>query len=171
MWHIEDGFYYDFDYKQHHLGTERSLAAYTPMFVGLADQKQAKRMVENLKWFETDLGLTTTPKDDPPVIEKQWASPNGWAPLHWLVVKGLLDYGFEDDARRIAQKWVDTVNHRFEKTGLLFEKYNMLELDRSPTHAVYPDQHGFAWTNSITNKFIKQFKLGYTEKELEKSNK
>ncbi len=57
----------------------------------------------------------------------QWAYPNGWAPLQYLAVKGLLRYGYDADARRIAVKYLDTVVSTFAETDNLWEKYNVVE--------------------------------------------
>ncbi len=158
MWHEEDGMYYDYDFRSGYQGLVQSLATYAPMFAGMASKKQAARLVENLELFETDYGLTTTDKAGAPPADKQWATPNGWAPLHDIVVDGLMRYGYEDDAKRIAEKWVETVDRGFKETGKIYEKYNVLNPSEEAGGAVYPDQHGFGWTNGVTYKFIQLLK-------------
>lgn len=159
MWSEDKEFYFDYDYTSNQLSDTMSLAAYTSMFCSLASKAQAKSLVDNLQFFETGLGLTTTEKTDYPIEGKQWAAPNGWAPLHYMVITGLTNYGYDEDARRIADKWVKTVNEKFQKVGELFEKYNMVNADQSPVSAIYPDQYGFAWTNGVTYRLIKDFNL------------
>lgn len=56
----------------------------------------------------------------------QWDYPNGWACLHYMVVDGLFSYGYREDALRIAEKYVRTVERNFESTGNLWEKYNVV---------------------------------------------
>ena len=154
MWNDHEGMFFDYQWRDARIGEVKSLATYVPMFAGMCSDEQAARLVENLSQFETDHGLTTTAKEYEPADSKQWASPNGWAPLHDFVVDGLLNYGYEDEAKRIAEKWVNTVNNRFQQTGKVYEKYNVVQLNEEAGGAVYPDQHGFGWTNGVTSKFI-----------------
>ena len=155
MWSEEDGLFYDYDFRAKSMGFVKSLASYVPLFAGMCTKEQADRLVENLFQFETDYGLTTTARTDLPSIDKQWAAPNGWAPLHDFVVDGLMQYGYEDDAKRIAKKWIETCNDGFKKHGTLHEKYNVIDPDVLAGGSVYPDQRGFGWTNGVTAKFLK----------------
>ena len=160
MWHFDDGFYYDFNYKEQRQGRVKSLAAYTSLFTRLATPEQAAELVRNLDQFETDYGLTVTEKSDIGGDGLQWTAPNGWAPLHDMVVDGLLAYGYSDDAMRIAGKWVDMVSGVFEDTGKLYEKYNVVDPTEKASSAVYPDQFGFGWTNGVTVKFLRMLERG-----------
>jgi len=159
LWNYDDGFFYDYDFVNKSQGKIKSLAAYFAMFTGLADEGQANKLVDNLASFMTDHGLTTTDKSYPPATGKQWSSPNGWAPLHYVVIKGLRNYGYEELATQIAKKWVAIVDGKFQETGMIFEKYNVIDPSQEPTSAVYPDQRGFAWTNAVTDRLIKDFSL------------
>lgn len=57
----------------------------------------------------------------------QWAYPNGWPPLQRIMVQGLLNYGYIEEAKRIALKYVDLVETCFDSTGHLWEKYNVVD--------------------------------------------
>ncbi len=158
MWNEEKGLFFDYNYKQQKQGSVASLAAYLPMFAGLATSEQASALVNNLSFFQTKHGLTTTAIDDvDDQAGRQWMSPNGWAPLHFLVVEGLRRYGYEDEAKKIARAWVETVNNHYLTSGFILEKYNVVDPSKPPKSAVYPDQVGFAWTNSITLHFINSY--------------
>ena len=50
-----------------------------------------------------------------------------WAPLHAIAVEGLFRYGFDEDALRIAKKYVALVESNYETTGYLWEKYNVVD--------------------------------------------
>jgi len=157
LWNEENGLFFDYNYIKRRQSPVFSLAAYTTMFCGLAEEGQVSRLVENLSLFETEHGLATTKKTDEAIVGKQWASPNGWAPLHYLVVEGLKKYGYKQEARKIAEKWVKTVSNKYQQDGLVYEKYNVVEPSNLPTSAIYPDQYGFAWTNAVTLNFINEF--------------
>ncbi|MBI2591938.1 alpha,alpha-trehalase [Candidatus Saccharibacteria bacterium] len=162
MWSDLRGLYYDYNYVKEKRGSVSSLAAYYPMWAGLASQKQAERLVNSLKKFENKGGLATT---DAPQVERlipgafptQWAYPNGWAPLHFIVIKGLQNYGYNDDARRIALKWLKTNLDWFNKHGVFLEKYNVVQPGKPPAKGVYPSQTGFGWTNSVFEVFCREF--------------
>ena len=87
----------------------------------------------------------------------QWAYPNGWAPLHFIVVQGLRRYGYEAEARRIAFRWLKTNNDWFMKHGVFLEKYNVVEPDKPPMKGLYPSLPGFGWTNAVFEKFCQEF--------------
>ena len=40
---------------------------------------------------------------------------------------GLNNYGYTDDAKRIAQKYVTLAEKVFDETGALWEKYNVVD--------------------------------------------
>ena len=50
---------------------------------------------------------------------------NGWACLQYITIKALKNYGYNDIAKIIAQKYTSLVENVFEKTGRLWEKYNV----------------------------------------------
>ncbi len=165
MWGKLRGFYFDYNYERHVLGDIWSLAAYYPMWSGMASKSQAKRLVDNLKRFEKKGGVTTTmrPLIDTGILfgslKVQWAHPNGWAPLQYIVVEGLKRYGYEAEARRIAIAWVKANLAWFEKHGVFLEKYNVVNPSKAPNEGVYPSQSGFGWTNAVFVRFVRDFKL------------
>ena len=83
----------------------------------------------------------------------------GWAPLTWIAVSGLTKYGFEEDARRIATKWLDLVNAVFQTNRVNFEKYDVVQFRRAIPDR-YPDQAGFAWTNAVFRRFTEFLETG-----------
>lgn len=158
MWSNLHGLYFDYNYVKEKRGSVSSLAAYYCLWSGLADEKQAKQMVKALRKFEVRGGLTTTDVQPlnqlvPGMLPTQWAYPNGWAPLHFLVVKGLQRYGYYDDARRIMRKWLKTNLDWFNRKGIFLEKYNVVQPSKPPVKGVYPSQTGFGWTNAVFERF------------------
>jgi alpha,alpha-trehalase len=162
MWDKSRGLYYDFNYVKEKRGTIASLAAYYPMWAGMCDGRQAAELVRSLKRFENKGGLATT--DSLPLgsyvpgsLPTQWAYPNGWAPLHFIVVKGLQRYGYHQDAKRIAMKWLRNNLERFNERHVFLEKYNVVSPDKPPAKGVYPGQEGFGWTNAVFERFCQEF--------------
>jgi alpha,alpha-trehalase len=162
MWDRLRGLYYDYNYVKQKRGPTSSLAAYYPMWAGMVDDKQAASMVKALRRFEHKGGLSTT--DALPLgqfvlgsLPTQWAYPNGWAPLHFMVVKGLERYGYHQDARRIAMKWLKTNSHWFNNEHVFLEKYNVVSPEKPPLKGLYPSQIGFGWTNAVFERFCREY--------------
>ncbi|HSX30494.1 MAG TPA: trehalase family glycosidase [Candidatus Saccharimonadales bacterium] len=162
MWDRLRGLYYDYNYAKEKRGGVASLAAYYPMWAGMVSEKQAAQLVKSLRRFENKGGLATTDalplgQYVPGSMPVQWAFPNGWAPLHFLVVEGLLRYGYHEDAKRIAMKWLRTNLDWFNEHHVFLEKYNVVNPDKPPQKGVYPSQIGFGWTNAVFERFCRQF--------------
>jgi alpha,alpha-trehalase len=162
MWDRIRGLYYDYNYAKEKRGNVSSLAAYFPMWAGMVDEKQAESMVKALRRFENKGGLATT--DALPVgqfvlgsMPTQWAYPNGWAPLHFIVIKALERYGYHQDARRIAMKWLKTNLHWFNQHQTFLEKYNAVSPEKPPVKGVYPSQTGFGWTNAVFERLCQDY--------------
>lgn len=162
MWDRLHGLYYDYNYVKEKKGTTASLAAYYPMWAGLASEKQAAALVKSLRRFEHKGGLSTT--DALPLgqfvlgsLPTQWAYPNGWSPLHFLIVRGLERYGYHQDARRIAMKWLKTNVQWFNNEHVFLEKYNVVSPEKPPVKGLYPSQTGFGWTNAVFERFCQDY--------------
>ena len=167
MWSNLRGIYYDYNFSKERRGTVGSLAGYYPLWAGMVDQKKAAQMVKSIRRFEQRGGLATTDGQAvqqmvpgalvPGTMPTQWAYPNGWAPLHFLIVKGLLQYGYQEDARRIAMKWLRNNVQWYSQYGNFLEKYNVVSPGKPPAKGVYPSQTGFGWTNAVFEYFCKEF--------------
>ena len=162
MWDRIRGLYYDYNFVKKKRSSVSSLAAYFPMWAGMVDEYQAAALVRAMRRFENKGGLATT--DSLPVrrymrgsMPTQWAYPNGWAPLHFIVVQALERYGYHADARRIALKWVQGNLWWFNAHGIFLEKYNVVSPEKPPMKGVYPGQTGFGWTNAIFERLCKDY--------------
>ena len=90
-------------------------------------------------------------------ISKQWAYPNGWAPLHWIVVHGLEKYGYHEEAELVARKWLNANLEYHKFFGVFREAYNVVEPLADPVEGVYPSQTGFGWTNGVFLDLAKKY--------------
>ena len=148
MWDPENGFFYDYNFVDGRKKDVRSLAGYFPLLHGIASQEQAKRCRERLAWFEHAFGLTACDKTYG-FTDRQWNYPVGWAPLHWAVAQGLNRYGFSGDGRRVALKWLNLNLSVWQRTGALFEKYDVVAGSEGVLEDRYANQQGFGWTNGV----------------------
>ena len=154
MWGTHRNFFFDYNYHVKKRSDVWSLAGYYAMWSGLATEAQAKKLVKNLDKFEKKGGLTTTAGSFMYTTlfgstKTQWAYPNGWAPLHYIVIEGLNNYGYIDEAKTIAHKWLKTCNDWYGYHGEFQEKYNVVNTKLKPLEGVYPSQTGFGWTNGV----------------------
>jgi alpha,alpha-trehalase len=146
-WHSRLGFFFDHDWRRRRPSLVWTLAGFFPLWAGLASREQAERCRRRLVRFEHRGGLAITDRRysrEP----GQWDFPNGWAPLHWIVIDGLRRYGFHRDADRISEKWLATCVRGFEATGRLWERYDVVRR-RPGLSERYPIQSGFGWTNGV----------------------
>ena len=133
-----------------------TIATAFPLFAGAATDAQAAAIAERIRaQFLAAGGWRTTLT----ATQQQWDRPNGWAPLQWVVYQGLRNYGFDDEAREGAGRWVQSNLVVYESTGRLLEKYDVEHLGTLATGGEYVVQDGFGWTNAVLLKFLNQLGL------------
>src|SRR5579859_787506 len=158
LWDEDQHFYFDYDWVHKRRNPHLSLAGFYPLWAGLVTNRQAACLVrEWLPRFEHPGGLVTTPEER---AGRQWAYPNGWAPLQWIVVAGLERYGYTAEATRLMQKWCATCAGVFAATGALWEKYNVVHPEIHPEGGLYGNVAGFGWSNAVFADFARRLHLG-----------
>ncbi|MFX1252154.1 MAG: trehalase family glycosidase [Promethearchaeota archaeon] len=148
FWDEESSFYWDYNLQTENRVQElpRSLSSFVPLWAEVSTKDQAKQLVEHLSIFEADFGLVTC--EDGWADNTQWNYPVGWAPLHWFVAYGLRLYGYDHKATEITMKWLRLLARKYTETGVLREKYNVVDPEaRLPGR--YGPQRGFGWTNGV----------------------
>ena len=124
LWNDVLGAFCDYNFTDGKQTDIISVAQFYPLFSGVCTQSQAERTVKLLCEIEEDFGVACCEKRDD-LFGLQWDYPNGWACLQYIVVHGLLRYGYREDALRIAEKYKTLVEKVFEATGNLWEKYDV----------------------------------------------
>ncbi|MBA3649442.1 MAG: hypothetical protein H0W62_12975 [Chitinophagales bacterium] len=156
MWNFNKGFFFDYNYKFKRQSAFYSVAGFYPLWAKLATHTQAKKVLDHLVRFEYKGGLANTQNKNLLNGYRQHDYPNGWPHQQWIVVKGLYNYGFKNDAQRIAKKFLDLNKSMFEKTGELWEKYNVVK-GAAATSERYITQTGFGWTNALFIRLLDKF--------------
>ena len=121
LWNAERGLYLDYDTANSCHSAVAALSGFQLLAHGIPDDAQAARIDANLPLFEREHGIAYT-EECPGARNYQWAYPNVWPPMVYMTVTGLDRYGFHEDARRIAAKYLHTTDNLFAKTGQLWEK-------------------------------------------------
>jgi alpha,alpha-trehalase len=149
LWDEGEGLYLDYDVAT---GARRQYpfaTTFYPLWVGAASPAQAARVAGNLKRFEEKGGLLTSTTTS----GSQWDAPFGWAPLQLIAVSGLRRYGHDDDASRLARKFVALVTREFERSGTIVEKYDVRrgasDVAGDIRFGYRENQVGFGWTNGV----------------------
>jgi alpha,alpha-trehalase len=153
----KDGWYYDYNINKKELNDQKNIAGITPFFFNIPPENYIGKTAALLKEeFLKDGGVVTTLIN----TEQQWDWPNGWAPLQWIAIKGLDNYGQKALAAELAHRWA-TLNVRvYRNTGKLMEKYNVIDTHLTAGGGEYPSQDGFGWTNGVLLKILKTYGLG-----------
>ncbi len=155
-WNEAEGIFFDYNFvEQKPTGVLSAAAAY-PLYYKIATPQQANKTAESIKQnLLFDGGIVTTINN----TSQQWDAPNGWAPLQWIAIVGLRNYGFDELAQTIAERWL-SINYRvFKSTGKMMEKYNVHDMSLQAGGGEYALQDGFGWTNGVALALLK---MGYT---------
>ena len=153
-WNKNEQSFFDYDYVDGKQKQSLTLASAFPLFYKIVTDEQAKGVAKFLqKYFLHPGGLQTTTV----TTGQQWDSPNGWAPLHWIAIKGLINYGFKELAKDIAKRWMSIDEKVYKNTGKMMEKYNVVATDLDAGGGEYLSQDGFGWTNGIYLKLHSLF--------------
>jgi alpha,alpha-trehalase len=155
-WNKKLHYFFDYALIEKHTTDKWSITGAGPLFCQLANTEQAagvKKIIEEK--FLKDGGVVTTLYH----TGQQWDAPNGWAPLQFIAVKGLLNYHYDGLARTIAERWMSINEKVFASTGKMLEKYNVEDIHLESGGGEYPNQDGFGWTNGVYLKFYQLFKV------------
>ncbi len=146
LWSDKKQFFVDYNFHTRRRTGVLSLAAVFPLYTGIASKEQAAAVAYRLKedFLKTN-GLVTTLRE----TGQQWDSPNGWAPLHWVAIEGLRNYGYNELADEIATRWLALNEKVFKKSHRLVEKYDVVGGDGLGGGGEYSLQDGFGWTNGV----------------------
>ncbi|WP_282080691.1 trehalase family glycosidase [Aquimarina algiphila] len=162
MWNEEKGSFYDYDFIIQKQVPVVSATNFYPLWAGICSKKQASVLLEGL--FENlvqkgGISGTTdiTDKNDPNAPQRQWDYPNGWAPHQMLLWKGLMTYGYDNEAQELIYRWLWTITkNAVNYNGTIPEKYDVVHA----THKVYAEYgnvgtefdyitpSGFGWMNA-----------------------
>ena len=151
LWEPSRGMFLDYRWTLKQRVDGVSAAILYPLFTQVASEAQAASVVQIV---ERELlktgGIVATTVD----TGQQWDAPNGWAPLQWIGVLGLIHYGRNALAEQVACRWMVNVSRIYRQSGKLLEKYDVITTDRPGGGGEYPTQDGFGWTNGVTRKLM-----------------
>jgi len=107
-------------------------SGFLAMWAGIATPAQAERMVNehylNPKTFNSPSGVRTLSKMEKMYSVRASANPSNWRGPVWgisnyMVFKGLIKYGYDKEAKELAEKTIKLFGKDFDKNGALHEYY------------------------------------------------
>lgn len=158
LWHPK-GYYADYDWRLGKLRDNLSAAAVYPLFVRAAWPERAAHTIYAVSdQLLKTRGLATTTFQ----TGQQWDAPNGWAPLHWLTVKGVQHYlPGAPLAKDVGTRFLADVKQVYASDQKLVEKYVVEGPNAGGGGGgEYPLQDGFGWTNGVTLKLLDMYAPG-----------
>ena len=167
LWDPHDGLYYDYNFEKKQIRRYPFLTTFYPLWAGIASAEQAGRVRKALGKFERPGGLRTSTNKS----GDQWDAPFGWAPLELIAVEGLRRYGYNDDANRIAEKFLSMVHDEFQRTGTILEKYDVerraSDIRGEVRYGYRSNEVGFGWTNGAFKVLLDELPPADRRKVLE----
>jgi alpha,alpha-trehalase len=147
LWHPESGMYFDYDYTHLRPSTYKYATTFYPLWAGVASCSQAVAVEKNLKHFQEKGGLAMSTT----ASGMQWDTPYGWAPVNWVAVWGVFQYGNTEDALRLARSFRKTVEDNYQRDHTIREKYNVVTGSSEVEVSAGYKQNvvGFGWTNGV----------------------
>lgn len=153
-WSEERQFFMDYHFTQNAVTDIPSLAGLYPLFFSLATEEQAASVAQMVQSNFLQFGGVVSTLE---TTGQQWDAPNGWAPLQFITVMGLKNYGHQELAAEIADRWVSLNKKVYQSTGKMVEKYNVMDEGLEAGGGEYPLQDGFGWTNGVLLRLMQEF--------------
>ena len=164
MWDEQSGFFYNlardsgtFISKSGIDLRRKEIIGFLPLWAGIATKEQAARLAKHAAdpaSFNRRFGMPTLAADDPyydPQITRccQW---NGavWLLWDYMVVRGLLDYGYRPQAEQIVQHAMDGVLFHLRNDHRLWESY-------SPDYTQIASPKNYVWDGIIARMMIELY--------------
>lgn len=146
MLNKENGVFMDYNYEDDSFSRVVSCASMYPFAVGLSDDKEAAKKV--LEKLELDFGMAACQYRGEDEKYYQWDYPSMWPSNIYFTCYGLDRIGMKEDALRIAEKYIKTVDKCYEETGKLWEKYDATDGTVSVT-SEYETPEMLGWTAGV----------------------
>ena len=164
MWDPQTGFFYNLARDTGTFATRdgismkrQEIIGFLPLWAGIATKDQAARLRQELMnpaSFGRRFGAPTLAANDPyydPYIMKccQW---NGavWLLWDYMVMRGLLDYGYRTDAEELVKRNLDAVTYQLSNNHRFWESF-------SPDYTQLNSPKNYLWDAIIAREMIELY--------------
>ncbi len=146
LWDPAVGGFNDYDFVRDEPTGIAHAASFWPLIYGIATENEARSTVRLLARLEGPHGVSTCTESDD-AARYQWGYPNAWPPVQLMVCLGLARYGYQEQAKRVARRYLETVCDQYEATGHLWEKYD--SVTGKPGGAEYEPARMLGWSAGV----------------------
>lgn len=137
--------YLDYNFVDKTFSNVVSAISLYPYAFGISKNK--KGLLKVVKTLEYEHGIAFAPYRGQDVYY-QWDYPCMWPPVVYFAFKALKRLGLYAEAKRIAEKYLHTVEENFQKTGRLWEKYDAVNGGIGQS-AEYETPEMMGWTAGV----------------------
>ena len=134
MWDEETGFYYhvdkqdnDFTFKNPNDLKREEIIGFLPLWAGIASEEQAKKLVTTLtdpEKFWRKYGVPSLSASDSYYNPKGYWNGPVWVEWDFLIVHGLLQYGYSDLARELVDRVAANMIAQLQRDHQFWEFYS-----------------------------------------------
>jgi len=153
FWDDQTGFYYHVDQADHDFTLQRpddlkreEIIGFLPLWAGVAGEDQARRLVAKLTdpdKFWRPFGVPSLAADDPYYNPKGYWNGPVWVEWNYLILRGLLDYGYTAEADELVRRVTDGIAAQLIKDHNFWEFY-------SPDDAWAGYHKTYIWTGLVS---------------------
>jgi glycogen debranching enzyme len=157
FWDEETGFFYHVDRDDHNFTfsdaddlKRQEIIGFLPLWAGTATEEQAARLVGHLtnkQKFWRPYGVPSLAADDPYYDPTGYWNGPVWPQWQYLIVRGLLDYGYTEEAQMLADKLIANVTEQLRTTHTFWELY-------SPDHLWGGHHQAYIWTGLVARMLM-----------------
>ncbi|MGX5690375.1 amylo-alpha-1,6-glucosidase [Arcticibacter tournemirensis] len=162
FWDEENGFYYQVDKNSHRFTFKKEndlkrdeIIGFLPLWAGIASKEQARRLVVKLtdpRQFWRPYGVPSLSAADPYYDPKGYWNGPVWVQWDFLIMRGLLDYGYRAQAKELVDNVVKGMVQVLKKDHDLWEFY-------SPDHPWGGYHKTYIWAGIINRMMIETEKI------------
>lgn len=150
LWDPYTGQYYSRDFITHRLLKVPSIATLLPLYAGTISKDRAKHLVELLEdkdAFGLEYPVPSVPKNSEWFQPKRYWQGPSWVNTNWLIIQGLLNYGYKDQAAALKSSTLAMI----ERSG--FSEYF------NPLTGEAAGAPNFSWTAALAIDLAKNTKI------------
>ncbi len=145
MWDEKSGFYYNVTKANHTFSQtnaddlkRKEIIGFLPLWAGIASPQQASKIVAHLldsSEFWRAYGVPSLAANDPYYNPQGYWNGPVWVQWQYLIFRGLLNYGYQKEARQLAEKVLANMTYSLETNHYFWELYS-------------PDTHWSGWNKT-----------------------
>ena len=134
MWDESTGFFYHVDKKDNDFSFQKpndlkreEIIGFLPLWAGVASPQQAEKLIQKIsdpKKFWRPYGVPSLAADDSYYNPKGYWNGPVWVEWDYLIMDGLLQYGYKDLARELVQRVAANIIAQLKKDHQFWEFYS-----------------------------------------------